>query len=555
MASNFNRRVLGLILIAALTAHPRRARAKVEGYPYLDNETIGLFNLLSDGLAGKPGEFDLLYWGDISLEKTFGTMLGFTRYLAAASSYAVAAAAEHSPAYRAPYKEAMERAIGKMLHHRSWNDWLTTYGDDPIAKDNLMFKGFLFYMMVQYQRLFDDRRYEKPVTMVSSGGKSFTTDLKSLAALLAKEQAQERSVQGEAHHNIACEPGQVFIMCNTQHRVGFEIYDRLYGTTHGASAKAWLDWVRASMIDPTNGLIYFMYRPKKSRDQQLVKTMSGLFIGISIAFIDALDHNWAMGQLYPRFKKEFVLEDSKSPHGAGTAVAMDQVSQKTDLISFALNIATTGMAQIMARAQGESALYDKLVQGFNGYLGKPAWEPGESRYGYTFMRAIPLMFQNAVPLWARATDAKHNIRKNTVSLRPASFFKQPYVSAVSNPKAFVNQAVYDNANSRLLVTVNGGKATSESTAISVAGLDRAKYYSVTRNGALHNAVAWNNNLLVITTPALSSKEESYLVEEAEAPPIGEGCSLNANSGAGAGSWFLLLLAAGLAARVSLRQKP
>jgi len=540
----FARQFIGVTLALTLCGWPSSASAKVEGYPYLDNETIGLFNMVREAFKGPTEQFDILHWGDISLEKTFGGMLGFTRYLAAASAHAIAALAHRSPAYRAPYQRTFEAAVNKMLHHRSWGDWLAVYGDDPIAKDNLMFKGFLFYMLVQYQQLFGDRRYEQPLTLVSKQGKTFSTDIKSLAALLAKEQANEKSAKGEHHHHIACEPGQVFVICNTQHRVGFELYDRMYGTKYGATAATWIAWANKNLIDPATGLFYYMYRPAKTDKDMLVKWKSGIFNSISIAFLDALDTKLAMGVLWPKFKTQHVLLDAASPHGTGTAVAIERPTTKTDLVTFALNIATTGMAMIVARSGGETALAAKLHKGWEGYLAKPAWEQDRRRYGYSFIRAVPLVFQNAPALWARATDTEYNLRLNTPRTRSAAFFKQPHVEAVSDPGAFVNQAVYDAAKQTLLVTINGGQATTKPASITVAGLDEKKFYGVTRDGNKHPGGAWKQGKYVFTTAALSATEETYRVMETDppaAPVTDEGCSVSGGVDQTPPAMFLFML--------------
>src|SRR5215212_4214922 len=45
------------------------------------------------------------------------------RYQLAFGSYAVAALAQRTPAYRAPYADALRGAIGKMLDVASWGYW------------------------------------------------------------------------------------------------------------------------------------------------------------------------------------------------------------------------------------------------------------------------------------------------------------------------------------------------------------------------------------------------------------------------------------------------
>ncbi len=532
------------ILLVAALASP--AHARVKGYPYLDNESIGMFNILRDALAGKVHQFDTRYWGDLSLEKNFGGMLGLTRYLVAGAAYATAAVAEHTPAYRAPYVDALRRAMEKMLHYRSWQEWMNNYGKDPLAKDNLMFKGFLFYMMTLYQRAAGDSRYETPVTLRYTDGKTFTTSIKTLAEMLSKEAGKAVDGKGEHHHGIACEPGQVFVICNTQHRVGYLIYDRLNGTSYSAETAKWLAWIRKNMVDPKTGLTYFMYRPDKPAGQQYNTSLSGLYNSLTIVYLDALDSKWA-ATLYPLFKKHFVFEDGDSPNGQGTAVAFDYPAKQSSITTYALNIATTGTSMTLARLYGDDALYKKLLASWERDFGKADWEPDGTRFGYTFSPMIPLAFQNMVPLWARVTDKEYNPRANATRTRAAGHFKAPFVSGVSDSRAFVNQAIYDEKKGRLIVTVNGGKATTAAISITVGNLDASKYYAVERDGVAHDKWKRDGVKLVITTPPLSATEESYAVFQSTPPdpdPTSEsscsGCTLGPAPQGGALAALLLL---------------
>ena len=536
------KRLVSCLLIVAL---PCVADARVKGYPYLDNENLGMFNIIRDALGGEVYRFDTRYWGDPGLEKSFGGMLGLTRYLVAGTAYATAAVAERSPAYRAPYVETLRRAVEKMLHYRSWKEWMNNYGSDPLAKDNLMFKGFLFYMMALYQRAAGDSRYETPVTLRDLEGRTFSTSIKTLAEKLSVEASKAVDGKGAQHHGIACEPGQVFVICNTQHRVGYLIYDRLNGTSYSAATSHWLAWIRKNMVDPKTGLTYFMYRPDQPPGKQYNTSLSGLYNSITIVYLDALDSQWA-ASLYPKYKKYFVAADGDSPNGQGTAVAYDYPTKQSSITTYALNAATTGISMILARTYGEEDLYKKLLASWERDFGKAAWEPDGTRFGYTFSPMIPLIFQNAVPLWARVTDTNYNVRGNVTRTRPAGHFDHPHVSSVSDAKAFVNQAVYDDKKRTLIITVNGGKATTAAATITVKKLDASKYYAVERDGKAHDQWERSGTTMRITTPPLSATEESYTVFEATAPEPDSteesscsGCSLDHGPG---GCLIMLALA-------------
>ena len=546
--------LLTVLLILAL-ASP--AGARVEGYPYLDNETLGMFNILRDALGSKVSEFDTRYWGDPGLEKSFGGMLGLTRYLVAGTAYATAAVAERSPAYRTPYAAALRRAVEKMLHYRSWKEWMNNYGNDPLAKDNLMFKGFLFYMMALYQRTAGDSRYDTPVTLQSNDGKIFTTSIKTLAEKLSVEANKAVDKGGAQHHGIACEPGQVFVICNTQHRVGYLIYDRLNGTSYSAANAAWVAWTRKNMVDPKTGLTYFMYRPEQPPGKQYNTSLSGLYNSLTIIYLDALDSSWAAA-LYPKYKAYFVAQDGDSPNGQGTAVAYDYPAKQSSITTYALNIATTGTSMILARTYGEEDLYKKLLASWERDFGKAAWEPDGTRFGYTFSPMIPLIFQNGIPLWARVTDTKYNVRANVTRTRPVGHFKNPHVTAVSDARAFVNQAVYDEKKKRLIITINGGKATTAAAIITVEKLDPSAYYAVERDGVVYEQWKRQGSKMLITTPPLSATEHSYAVFQATAPvpdPSDEAscasCSLDAAPG---GGMMMLALALALLGRGLIRRR-
>ena len=152
---------------------------------------------------------------------------------------------------------------------------------------------------------------------------------------------------------------------------------------------------------------------------------------------------------------------------------------------------------------------------------------------------IPLIFQNGVPLWARVTDTSYNVRKNATRIRPAGHFTNPLVSGISDAKAFVNQAVYDDKKRTLIITVNGGEATTAAATITVKNLDATRYYAVERDGKAHGQWKREGTTMLITTPPLSATEESYTVFETTAPEPDQpedsscsGCSLDPAPGGG-----------------------
>src|SRR4051794_7253978 len=132
----------------------------------LTSESLGLLNYLHAILSQPSGSWDGFY---IPQSASMNFAL---RYQLAFGAYAVAALAQRTPAYRAPYQEALRGAIQKMLDVASWGYWrapsdntsisgsghiavLTSPHNrapagppaDPIAKDNLQYSGHLSAML------------------------------------------------------------------------------------------------------------------------------------------------------------------------------------------------------------------------------------------------------------------------------------------------------------------------------------------------------------------------------------------------------------------------
>src|SRR5438552_7349851 len=88
-----------------------------EPAPGLDLRGLGFLNYLHRVLAQPLGSWDGFY---VSQSPSMNFAL---RYQLAFGAYAVAALARRTPAYRAPYAEALRGAIEKMLDVASWGYW------------------------------------------------------------------------------------------------------------------------------------------------------------------------------------------------------------------------------------------------------------------------------------------------------------------------------------------------------------------------------------------------------------------------------------------------
>ncbi len=517
---------LCVLLGAALYATP--AQARIDGYPYLDNETIGSFNVIKRAVSGPVDEFDAIYWAPDLLDSfaSSGDAMGPLRYVIAFSSYGVAQLAAQTPAYREPYREVMDRLIRKMLHQRSWGDWLDRWGDNPLGPDNIMYTGHLVYMMTLYRQVFGERTYEQDVLLTkisAADDPAFKTNVTSLAASIAEQARTYVDATGKLTYNIACEPGRIFVPCNAPHRVGQLSFDRIYGTDYASSNANWLAWVRQQMVNEEHGVLHDLHFPfgkgqatPGAHSPETEQRLSGVYNGWTIWMLAALDEAWA-DELYQNYKAYFVVSGAASPYDDGRTVVLDR-SGATGIAGTALDTVATGFGLVAARQFLDVELHQELEATWSGTFGEPSWSADGTEYQRS-APVYPLIFQNGFPLLAIATTPDVNLGTLARANWDPAQFAHPVLESVDDPGVFVNQAAYDPALEKLVVTINGGTATSAAVKLSIANLDRGVQHWVRRNGESYTNWQWRGDRMVITTPALSATEESYVV--AGPPPLSD----------------------------------
>lgn len=548
------RGALGVAIFAGLWVSSAPAQAKVEGLPYLDNETIGTFHVIERAVQGPADAFDGLHWAPDLLDKMASDdAMGPLRYVIAFAAYAVAQTSIRTPAYRRPYQQVMSALIDKMLDHKAWEDWLARWGDNPLGPDNIMYTGHLLYMMTLHRQLFGDTTFEKPAKLVNPGGPEFETDLPSLAASIAKQAAEGLDAAGAHTWNVACEPGRIFLPCNAPHRLAQVHFDRVYGTGYAASNAQWLQDLRTRWVHPEHKVLYDLFYPfgaemasKGSKPPEMNTRVSGVYNGWSIWMLANLDPAWAT-ELYPAYKKHFVVSGAESPKSDGRTLVLDRTGA-TGLAGDALDLIATGFGMVAARQMNDQALFAALESSWSLQFGAPEWTEDGTQFRRAFP-LIPLMIQNGFPLLALSTTPGADLA--AIAARPANLhqYGMPHLDRVEGGTVFVNQAVYDEPEQNLIVTLNGGKATSGPVKLFCARLRFDRPHEVRRNGVLYEDWEWASGVLVVTTPPLTATEETYEVrqvaEHTDETDRGAGliCSASRVAPGGLLHFALLLLAA------------
>ena len=196
----------------------------------------------------------------------------FWRYPLAFSCYGMLSMAMIQPQMRGELCEYARKTLLLMKDAPIWDEWVR-YGfcDNPITKDNIMYKGHLHCVYGVYRLL--------------SGNDEFDQEYHFLTDIITREYTANSQDPWHPYYGIQCEPDQYFPQCNSVGMLGMKIYDLIYGTDHNERySHPIYDFMFSHMSDPDTGLLFAKYHP--SHDQ-------------AEPYITAFTNSWALTMLHP----------------------------------------------------------------------------------------------------------------------------------------------------------------------------------------------------------------------------------------------------------------
>lgn len=176
------------------------------------------------------------------------------RYSVAFSAYFLAAEQYHKfPAWQETIKTAHDRLLARMIEKRIWQYWehespgVTKFEPnmdrpypamkDPVACRNIMYSGHLGQMINLYQMLYNDRKWDKPGSIVFQwdDNTKFVYDNKTL------QEAMFLQMINNPVPGIECEPNAIFPACNTHPMLSWLLYDQIHGSRYFEAAQPLFD--------------------------------------------------------------------------------------------------------------------------------------------------------------------------------------------------------------------------------------------------------------------------------------------------------------------------
>jgi hypothetical protein len=332
-------------------------------------EGLGHLNYLHALLTQPVGSWEGFY-------RALSPSMNFAlRYQLAFSTYALAAMAQRTPAYRTPYVEAMRGAIEKMLHVDTWGYWRVPQEEeagiasaghvavlvsphrrgpagppsDPIARDNLQYSGHLSTMLGLYEKVSGDSRYDEPFTLSDpESGVSYTYTHSAVAERIHAQQ-QRNSFGG-----VCCEQGMAYVPCNNHALASNTLHDALHGTQYRRDNARWLKTVRSKMVlkgPALRGVFGTAYM----KDFKMATPVAFNFTDAwGLAFMLPFDRG-LVRKLYGKFKKRGVVHAGAD----GAYIGSSPMSERTEISDVPIN---TGFGLVLARGMGDTGLARELAR-------------------------------------------------------------------------------------------------------------------------------------------------------------------------------------------------
>jgi hypothetical protein len=498
----------GILLLASAAlagAAPALAQDTAEAYPRLDAKQLGhLRNIVA--LADQPG-FDTMEPGPRGTFEKYQFQIAWMYYALAVAQ------TQQTPAYRELYRRTSDQLIQKMMRPEVWNFWFEVIEDpkfakyldkakdwrDPVREKNIMYSGHLLQMVGLYQRLYDERKYEKmgSISFKIDGPNGFKHDYSF--GSLAKNIRDQFIASDFA--GVDCEPNFVFAECNQHPVLGLMDHDAIHGTKLADLKSAF--WDRAEQLgflNKTTSRFAGPYLMQEKITGRATTAWNDGWTGVTL-------HAWQrdlVERVYPTQRDaEFGKIIDQTPVNWRARWASPSVSTDFGFL--------TAYAAELSDQPTKQALFDYADKNFRpvsrdgryyyprrdievrtqamqitgtesvGPRPKPPTEPlREDQMGDHFVG--PLM-GNGLMAFARLNPGRGlwNMYNN---LGATYRHGDPELVRVSYPQVIVTQAYYDAGKKRLAVAFQPGSDARGSTAFAIRNLSKSRNYVVTFDGTV-----------------------------------------------------------------------
>jgi hypothetical protein len=371
--------------------------------------------------------------------------------------------ARFTPACSAYLHLAQRNLLHKQAQHRVWSYWAleNLWGNlcrdpDPVARENIMFTGFVALQMALYQASTGRTEVSQAgfLQLAHPRGQHYAHDMNSLLAQL------DAAYAASPLYLVACEPNWVYPLCNMMGASALRLHDAQQADQDrwARHAPAFRQHLEAEFLDA-----HGRYVPcRSSRTGLALPAIGGAMPqAMPCYFLNALAPDLARRQWL--LLRRSLFEGQAPSTGRFKRAAFWPIDTGNYGFSRASAYAATALA---AAELGDEAVYAHCMQALDD-------ECPSTLEGGVIHRARASVWSHGVELMARASVRDGFRQLGAAPLPPGG----PHLESLSYPEVLVAAAHADAPRSHLRAVLYGGSGDGLQ-AVGVAGLRAHTLYRV-----------------------------------------------------------------------------
>jgi hypothetical protein len=393
--------------------------------------------------------------------------LNYLHYALAMAQYT------RTPAFHGYLSEAQRNLIEKMTVRSVWSYWRLEsawgnlrYATDPIVRDNIMFSGYLGYMLGMYESTTGDRRYDRAGSLSFrwSESKQFAHEHGSIQSALVDN--FERS----PFTFFPCEPNWIYNDCNQMGMVSLKLHDRLHGTSAFGELPDRLERAVEEEFTRPDGQPVLVRSGRLGCEIDFPPPFAGATKPARQARGRPPAYSWRTAAIFPEFGERAYLLRSTTTRDAIVAGSLDVRKISRFDPGFYRNTGTGILPNLAAAARevGDEELCGVLRQQADANL-DPVIEDGAKHYRAMSPLAMGLMFHGVF-------SKKHGFFDLVNRGNPAEWNTGPILDEAPYPDVLVARAVTDG--DALEMVLRPGRSVTGRVAVRIARLIPRRRYDV-----------------------------------------------------------------------------
>lgn len=339
------------------------------------------------------------------------------------------------------------------------------YDADPIragGSHNLMYKGYLNFVLSMYRYVSGDTHYENGFEVVYDQERRWKYDHRRLNELLSEQWKANPA-------GISCEVSKIYPWCNTLSGLGVRLYDLQHGTAFAEPHRRWTAGFSQRYL--SRGDDGAIERLAVYYDPRLDVLLGGPQHQTGMNWTATIWHGIAVDLEVYRPLYDALIRRFYTPQPDGTAFIAAVPSGPDH------NVAT-GLGAALAREMGDDARYRALRARVEQYY-QPVWdrESGEFSFGFGLGEPWPRGQYNAWVMPGFVLTQPGQWRA-LFAERARRDYRAPVFCGIEFPRVLVRQAYWGAAQRSLFgrFTVGDDGGAARSATVVAANLDPGRPY-------------------------------------------------------------------------------